>query len=127
MATLQRDSTSSVVIEHVADRLRQAGCVVDVLDFKKEPLALFDPDKTYHLPGYVELQGRVDRADVIILVTPDYHRSDEKLSRPFLARICREAICYDCRFAGEGIDVTDQLRTVARQCYGSRMTATGDE
>jgi NAD(P)H-dependent FMN reductase len=75
VGTLQRNSTSSVVIEHIAALLRKSDCVVDVLDFKKEPLALFDPDTTYQLPGYTELQGRVDRADVIILATLDYHGS----------------------------------------------------
>ena len=75
VGTLQRDSTSSVVIEHIAALLRKTDCVVDVLDFKKEPLSFFDPDITYQLPGYAKLQGRVDRADVIILATPDYHGS----------------------------------------------------
>jgi NAD(P)H-dependent FMN reductase len=62
VGTLQRDSTSSVVIEHIATLLRKSDCMVDVLDFKKESLALFDPDTTYQLPGYTELQGRVDRS-----------------------------------------------------------------
>jgi azobenzene reductase len=121
VGTLQRDSTSSVVIEHCAALLRKAQCVVDVLDFKKEPLALFDPDTTYQLPGYTELQGRVDRADVIILATPDYHGSVSGAMKNFLDHFWRE-------FAGKlfativaspekGLTVTDQLRTIARQCY----------
>jgi azobenzene reductase len=121
VGTLQRDSTSSVVIEHCAALLRKAECIVDVLDFKKEPLALFDPDTTYQLPGYTELQGRVDRADVIILATPDYHGSVSGAMKNFLDHFWRE-------FAGKlfativaspekGLTVTDQLRTVARQCY----------
>jgi NAD(P)H-dependent FMN reductase len=121
VGTLQRDSTSSVVIELCAALLRKAECVVDVLDFKKEPLALFDPDTTYQLPGYTELQGRVDRADVIILATPDYHGSVSGAMKNFLDHFWRE-------FAGKlfativaspekGLTVTDQLRTIARQCY----------
>jgi FMN reductase len=101
--------------------LRKADCLVDILDFKKEPLALFDPDTTYQLPGYAELQGRVDRADVVILATPDYHGSVSGAMKNFLDHFWRE-------FAGKlfativaspekGLTVTDQLRTVARQCY----------
>src|SRR2546423_15420252 len=121
VGTLQQESTSSVVIEHVAGGLRKTGCLVDVLDFKKEPLALFDPDKAYHSPGYTELQQRVDQADVIILATPDYHGSISGTTKNFLDHFWRE-------FAGKlfvtivaspekGLTVIDQLRTVARQCY----------
>src|SRR5258708_11939365 len=121
VGTLQRDSTSSLVIHHVATGLEKAGCLVDVLDFKKEPLALFDPDQAYHQAGYAELQGRVERADVIILATPDYHGSVSGTTKNFLDHFWRE-------FAGKlfvmivaspekGLTVIDQLRTVARQCY----------
>jgi NAD(P)H-dependent FMN reductase len=101
--------------------LRKADCVVDVLDFKKKPLALFDPDTAYHLPGYAELQNRVDQADVIILATPDYHGSVSGATKNFVDHFRR-------KFAGrlfviivaspeKGLTLIDQLRTVARQCY----------
>jgi len=121
VGTLQQQSNSSAVIEHVAARLRKAGDTVDILDFKKEPLALFDPDQAYHSPGYSDLQRRVDQADVIILATPDYHGSISGTTKNFLDHFWRE-------FAGKlfvmivaspekGLTVIDQLRTVARQCY----------
>lgn len=109
------------MIKHIADELQKAGCTVDVLDFKKEPLALFDPDTTYQLPGYTELQRRGDLADVIILATPDYHGSVSGAMKNFLDHFWRE-------FAGKlfativasqekGSTLTNQLRTIARQCY----------
>ena len=121
IGTLQRDSTSSIVVEHVTGELREAGCVVDIVDFKKEPLALFDPDTARHSSGYAELQHRVDQADVIILATPDYHGSVSGAMKNFLDHCWWE-------FAGKlfviivaspekGLTVIDQLRTVARQCY----------
>lgn len=121
VGTLQRDSTSAVVIQYVADELRNAACLVDFLDFRKEPLALYDPDTAHHLPSYPDLQSRVDQADVIILATPDYHGSISGTTKNFLDHFWRE-------FAGKlfvtivasqekGLTVTDQLRTVARQCY----------
>ena len=121
VGTLQRDSTTSVVIEHVAAGLRKGACEVDIIDFKKEPLALFDPDTAHRLTGYVELQRRVEQADVIILATPDYHGSVSGATKNFLDHFWRE-------FAGKlfgiivaspekGLTVIDQLRTVARQCY----------
>ena len=121
VGSLQRSSVTRVVVHHVAEQLLQAGCSVDILDFLKEPLALYNPDTAYDLPGYVELQRRVDRADVILLGTPDYHGSLSGAMKNFLDHFWHE-------FAGKlfvtivashekGLTVTDQLRTVARQCY----------
>jgi FMN reductase len=119
--SLQRGSVTRVVIHHVADRLQQDGCNVDVLDFLKEPLALYNPDTAHDLPGYNELQERVERADVVLLGSPDYHGSLSGAMKNFLDHFWHE-------FAGKlfvtivashekGLTVTDQLRTVARQCY----------
>lgn len=119
--SLHRASVTRTVIHHVADQLRAAGCAVDVLDFQKEPLALYNPDVAYDLPGFAELKARVERADVIVLGTPDYHGSISGAMKNFLDHFWHE-------FAGKlfativashekGLTVTDQLRTVARQCY----------
>jgi NAD(P)H-dependent FMN reductase len=121
VGTLQRDSASFAVTQYVAEHLETAGCSVDIVDLKKEPLALFDPDTAHTLPTYAKLQHRVDRADVILLATPDYHGSISSAMKNFLDHFWRE-------FAGKlfvtivasqekGLTVTDQLRTVARQCY----------
>jgi FMN reductase len=121
VGSLQRDSVTRTVVHHVAERLQQAGCALDMLDFLKEPLALYNPDTTYDLPGYSDLQRRVDRADVILLGTPDYHGGLSGAMKNFLDHFWHE-------FSGKlfativashekGLTVTDQLRTVARQCY----------
>jgi len=121
VGSLHRESVSRSVIKYVADRLRADGCAVDVLDFEKEPLALYNPDVAYDLPGFAELQARVDKAEVIVLGTPDYHGSISSATKNFLDHFWQE-------FAGKlfativashekGLTVTDQLRTVARQCY----------
>jgi NAD(P)H-dependent FMN reductase len=121
VGSLQQGSITRAVIHHVADQLRHSGCDVDVLDFFHEPLALYNPDTAHDLPGYPELQARVDRADVILLGTPDYHGSLSGAMKNFLDHFWHE-------FAGKlfapivashekGLTVTDQLRTVARQCY----------
>src|SRR5438093_12678432 len=75
----------------------------------------------HDLPGYADLQARVERADVVVLGTPDYHGSISGAMKNFLDHFWHE-------FAGKlfativashekGLTVTDQLRTVARQCY----------
>src|SRR5438094_3257017 len=121
VGSLHRDSVTRAVIAHVAERFRADGCTVDVLDFEKEPLALYNPDTAHVLPGYAELQGRVERADVIVLGTPDYHGGISGATKNFLDHFWRE-------FTGKlfativashekGRTVTDKLRTVARQCY----------
>jgi NAD(P)H-dependent FMN reductase len=121
IGSLQRDSVTRVVVRHVAEQLRAAGCAVDVLDLQSEPLALYNPDTAHDLPGYAELQARVHRADVIVLGSPDYHGGISGAMKNFLDHFWHE-------FAGKlfativashekGLTVTDQLRTVARQCY----------
>ena len=121
VGSLHRESVTRIVIAHVAKRLQADGCSVDVLDFEKEPLALYNPDTAHDLPGYAELQARVERADVIILGTPDYHGGISGATKNFLDHFWHE-------FTGKlfativashekGLTVTDQLRTVARQCY----------
>ncbi len=122
IGSLHRDSVTRTVVLQVADRLKAVGCVVDVLDFQTEPLPLYDPDSAYSAPGFPALKARVDRADVLLLGTPDYHGSISSTLKNFLDHFWQE-------FAGKlfatlvashekGLTVTDQLRTVARQCYG---------
>jgi FMN reductase len=121
VGSLQRGSVTRVVVQHVAEQLRGTNCMVDLLDFANEPLALYNPDTAHDLPGYPELQARVERADALVLGTPDYHGCIGSAMKNFLDHFWRE-------FAGKlfvtivashekGLTVTDQLRTVARQCY----------
>src|SRR6185503_1600225 len=114
-------SVTRAVVMHVAEGLKAKGCTVDVLDFEAEPLPLYNPETAYDAPGFDALQTRVERADVYVLGTPDYHGSISGAMKNFLDHFWRE-------FAGKlfatlvashekGLTVTDQLRTVARQCY----------
>ena len=121
VGSLHGDSVTRVVIQHVVERLRGNGCAVDVLDLGKEHLPLYNPDSAEDQPAFPALQARVDRADVFLLGTPDYHGSISSALKNFLDHFWHE-------FAGKlfativashekGLTVTDQLRTVARQCY----------
>lgn len=114
-------SVTRVVLTQVAGQLRTQGCEVDVLDLSQEPLALFNVETAYSQPGFAALKARVEAADVFVLGTPDYHGSISSALKNFLDHFWRE-------FAGKlfatvvashekGLTVTDQLRTVARQCY----------
>ncbi len=121
VGSLHRDSVTRIVIAHVAEKLRATNCSVDILDFEKEPLALYNPDVAHDWPGYTKLQARVAEADVLLLGTPDYHGGISSAMKNFLDHFWHE-------FAGKlfvtvvashekGLTVADQLRTVARQCY----------
>ena len=121
VGSLNPTSVTRSVLLHLAERLRADGCSVDVLDLEKEPLPFYNPDTAYDAPGFDALQPRVERADVYLLGTPDYHGGISGAMKNFLDHFWRE-------FAGKlfatvvashekGLTVTDQLRTVARQCY----------
>ena len=121
IGSLHGDSATRVVVHHIVERLRAEHCSVDVLDLWKEPLLLYNPDTAETQPSFAALQARVDRTDVFLLGTPDYHGSISSAMKNFLNHFWHE-------FAGKlfatvvalhekGLTVTDQLRTVARQCY----------
>ncbi|MBA4150470.1 MAG: NAD(P)H-dependent oxidoreductase [Verrucomicrobia bacterium] len=121
IGSLNHASLTRTVILDVARQLEAVGCTVDVLDCQKEQISLFNPDTSYKSPEYAPLKERVDRADVLILGTPDYHGCMSSTMKSFLDHFWHE-------FAGKlfativasrekGLTVTDQLRTVARQCY----------
>src|SRR5688572_8894017 len=118
-------SVTRVVLTRVTEDLRAAGCDVDLLDLSKEPLTLFNVETAYSQSGFAALQARVEAADAFILGTPDYHGSMSGALKNFLDHFWHE-------FAGKlfatvvashekGLTVTDQLRTVARQCYAWTM------
>jgi FMN reductase len=116
-----RDSITRIVVVELANTLRATGCAVDLLDLDQEVLPLYAPDTATTQPGFPELKARVERADVFLLGTPDYHGSVSGVMKNFLDHFWRE-------FTGKlfvplvashekGLTVTDQLRTIARQCY----------
>jgi FMN reductase len=121
IGSLNKKSITRVVVGQVAAQLASRGCSVDVLDLLEQPLALYNPELAYQTDSFPSFQARVDRADAYVLGTPDYHGSISSAMKNFLDHFWHE-------FAGKlfatvvashekGLTVTDQLRTVARQCY----------
>src|SRR5437870_12006405 len=121
VGSLNPSSVTRSVMVDVADRLRAEGCSVDLLDFEKEPLPLYNPESAYAAPGFEALQARVERADVYVLGTPDYHGSISGAMKNFLDHFSGEfagkLFATIVASHGKGLTVTDQFRTVARQCY----------
>ena len=121
IGTTSRKGSTRVVGAHVADQLRAAGCAVDVFDYEQTPLPLFNPESSWSAQDFAALKARVERADALVLVTPDYHGSMSSALKNFLDHFWKE-------YAGKllasvvgsfekGLTVHDQIRTVARQCY----------
>ena len=121
IGTTSRKGSTRVEGLHVAEQLRAGGSVVDVFDYEATPLPLFNPDTSWSAPDFAALKARVERADALVLVTPDYHGSMSSALKNFLDHFWKE-------YAGKlfasvvgsfdkGLTVHDQIRTVARQCY----------
>jgi NAD(P)H-dependent FMN reductase len=119
--SLNSQSVTRVAVGEAARQLAALGCEVDLLDLLQESLPLYNPDTAYDALSFPALKQRVDQADVVVLGTPDYHGCISGALKNFLDHFWRE-------FAGKlfativashekGLTVTDQLRTVARQCY----------
>jgi NAD(P)H-dependent FMN reductase len=133
--SLNSESVTRVVVREAARQLAARGCEVDLLDLLEEPLPLYNPETAYDAASFPALKRRVDQADVVVLGTPDYHGSISGALKNFLDHFWRE-------FAGKlfatlvashekGLTVSDQLRTVARQCYAWTLpygvSFTGEE
>jgi NAD(P)H-dependent FMN reductase len=119
--SLNSESVTRMVVREAARQLEAHGCAVDFLCLLQEALPLYNPDTAYDAPAFPALKQRVDRADVLLLGTPDYHGGISSAMKNFLDHFWTE-------FSGKlfativashekGLTVTDQLRTVARQCY----------
>lgn len=121
VGSLHADSVTRAVVNHAAAQLRAAGCEVDVLDLDQDSLSLYNPETAYDQPGFAALQARVAGADVFLLGTPDYHGSMSGALKNFLDHFWHEFTgkLFTTLVASheKGLTVTDQLRTVARQCY----------
>ena len=121
IGTSGRNSVTHAVVRDLVGRLRADGLEPDVFDPATEALALFNPELSHATPEFRALKERVDRADVFVLVTPDYHGSVSSTLKNFLDHFWQEftgrlfvpvVISHE-----KGLTVIDQLRTVARQCY----------
>jgi len=121
VGSMRSNSITRVAMNHLASLLEQRGCVVDILDLGRTPVAPYNPETTYSAPEFPKLKERVVLADVVILGSPDYHGGISSTLKNFLDHFWKE-------FAGKlfanvvashekGLTTHDQLRTVARQCY----------
>ena len=123
-----RNSATCDLLRHIARRLEAAGATVDLVDLAEEPLPLFNPDTSYSAPHYAPLKARVERADVLLVGTPDYHGTMSSATKNFLDHFWKEyagklfatvVASYD-----KGLTVADHVRTVARQCYAWALPYT---
>lgn len=119
------NSSTGAAMTQLAERIKQLGAEVDLLDLGANPLPPFNPETTFKAEHYPALKQRVSDADVIVLGTPDYHGSISSTLKNFLDHFWKE---YAGKLIGsvvgsfeKGLTVTDQIRTVARQCYAWSM------
>jgi NAD(P)H-dependent FMN reductase len=121
VGSLKRKSVTRTVVKEIAAQLAARGCRVDVLDLLEQPLALYNPESAYAHEAFPALKARVDQADVLVLGTPDYHGSISSAMKNFLDHFWHEFVgkLFATVVASheKGLTATDQLRTVARQCY----------
>lgn len=123
-----RTSATGDLLRLVARRLETDGATVDLIDLAEEPLPMFNPDTTYTAPHYAPLKARVDRADVYLVGTPDYHGTMSSATKNFLDHFWKEytgkLFATVVASHDKGLTVADHIRTVARQCYAWALPYT---
>jgi FMN reductase len=121
VGSLQAQSVTRVVVTEAMRLLEEQGAGVDLLDLRAAPLSAYNPDTSRSDPAYHAVQPRVAAADAFLLGTPDYHGSISGALKDFLDHFWHEfsgkLIATVVASHEKGLTVTDQLRTVARQCY----------
>jgi NAD(P)H-dependent FMN reductase len=114
-------SSVRAILQLIARKLGAVGATVDLLDLAETPLPIFNPDNAYTRPDYAALKKRVELADVLLLGTPDYHGCVSGALKNFLDHFWTEyagkLIASVVASYDKGLTVSDQIRTVARQCY----------
>src|SRR5688572_7758677 len=78
------NSVTRATIQYIAQELANRGCQVDILDLLEQPLPLYNPESARQAENFSEIKARVDRADVYVLGTPDYHGSISSALKNFL-------------------------------------------
>ncbi len=74
--SLRPDSYSQVALQLAAQRVQALGAEVEILDLRLLQLPFCDGGKEYpDYPDVKRMQDAVNRADGLILVTPEYHGS----------------------------------------------------
>jgi len=123
-----RESATGDLLRLVARRLEADGATVDLIDLAEEPLPMFNPDTTYTAPYYAPLKARVERADVYLVGTPDYHGTMSSATKNFLDHFWKEytgkLFATVVASHDKGLTVADHIRTVARQCYAWALPYT---
>lgn len=123
-----RKSATGDLLRLVARRLEADGATVDFIDLAEEPLPLFNPDTAYTSPYYAPLKLRVERADVFLIGTPDYHGTMSSATKNFLDHFWKEytgkLFATVVASHDKGLTVADHIRTVARQCYAWALPYT---
>ncbi|HEV2664312.1 MAG TPA: NAD(P)H-dependent oxidoreductase, partial [Blastocatellia bacterium] len=116
-----RKSATADLLRVLARRLEADGATVDFIDLAEEPLPMFNPDTTYTAQHYAPLKARVERADVYVVGTPDYHGTMSSATKNFLDHFWKEytgkLFATVVASHDKGLTVADHIRTVARQCY----------
>lgn len=117
------------LIEHAAERLKEQGWVTHVWDLKTNPLPMTDP--AYHHEPHLcpdsvvqEFIETLEKVDVIILGSPNYHNSYSGVLKNALdwmnMDLCRDKV-FGLLANGGGIRSTqplDHLRIVVRGLLG---------
>lgn len=119
--SLHEASHTHKILELALESATRAGAQTRLLDLRRTPLPLFNPDEK-DIPAYHPIREQVLWADAFILATPDYHGSMSGTLKNFLDYYWHEFMgkLFGVIVASheKGLTVQDQLRTIIRQCYG---------
>jgi chromate reductase len=77
-ASMREGSYNRYLIREAVEMARGAGAYVDLADFRHFEMPLYDADREDDLglpPGALELKRRVERADAIMIASPEYNYS----------------------------------------------------
>ncbi len=122
IASPRTESLSAKAIHSLHDTINALESVQStILDLRHTPLPLYAPD-TFHISEhYQAIRQQVIAADAYIVATPDYHGSMSGMLKNFFdyfwTEFAGKLFASVCASHERGTTVTEQIRTVVRQCY----------
>jgi azobenzene reductase len=117
-------STSTQLCRHLHQILQSYGCEVTLIDLYKLPLPLYSPDTDPQNANLSMLADSLQKADGIVLATPDYHGAISGVLKNALDFVGfdefdgKVVLSVSSSGGAVGVSPLQQLQTIVRNVHG---------
>jgi azobenzene reductase len=122
--SLREHSNSTKLLRYMQTELKKKGAEVNLIDLRTAPVPIYNPDAASSDPNTSKLIDSVQKADGVILATPEYHGSISGALKNALdymgkAQFAGKAVLSVCSSGGAvGVSSLTHLQGIVRNVHG---------